>query len=269
MKRFTVLFASFLAFLNTTVVFAEEVNYNPNSFHPIPYTEILTRIRVWRHINLLEKYNKPFFPHGKEITKFIIEGVKLNLLTAYSDEEFLYPMTQEEFLENLKIPETGNFSDIDDDDWGDSFQKKAPKQEDESDYFFPNEVSLLEIMEDWIFHKVRSEEICDIQSIKLIIPANKLETGLRRDVAIFKYKDLAAYFDEQKVVWHNVNNRAADIKMTEAFEQRLFSSMIVKLENPDNNTIADIYNDNPKDTARASKEMEEKLIERAYFLRNP
>ena len=124
-------------------------------------------------------------------------------------------------------------------------------------------------MEDLIFHKVRSVQVYDIQSIKLIIPEDKFETGLRRDVAIFKYKDLATYFDEQGVVWHNVHNRAADIKLTEAFEQRLFSARIVKLENPDDSTIADIYNKNPKDAARASKALEEELLEQEQFLWKP
>lgn len=270
MKYLTVLLVSFLAMLSPTVVFAEEVDHNPHSLHPIPHTEILMRKRVWRHIDLREKHNKPFFPQGKEITKFIIEGVQADLLTPYNDEEFLQPMTQEEFFENLKIPEAEVFVDFEDDGWGDdSSQTDTPKQQEEGDYFLPNEVSILELMEDLIFHKVRSAQICDVQSIKLIIPADKFETGLRRDVAIFKYKDLVAYFDAQKMVWHNVNNRAADIKMTEAFEQRLFSSRIVKLENPDNSTLADIYNKTPKEAARASRELEEELIEEEYFLWNP
>lgn len=280
MKRFFLLFMTLLA-LNASEAFAEEVGtvsidleYNPNSLHPIPYSEILMRRRIWRHINLQEKHNKPFSPRNKELTLFIIKGVKVGSLIAYSDEEFLQPMSKEEFLENMKVPEADSFSEEDralsDDDWGDDVASKdSHKKARPDDYFAPNEVSILEVMEDWIFHKVRSVQVYDIQSIKLIIPPGKFETGLRRDVAIFKYKDLAAYFDEEKIVWHNVHNRAADIKMTEAFEQRLFSSRIVKLENPDDNTIADIYNKTPRAAAMASQELEEKLLEEEYFLWTP
>jgi len=73
MKRFHLLFISSLGLaLSVTSVLAEEpdidsleVGYNPNSLHPIPYSDILMKRRVWRHIDLREKQNKPFFPHKK------------------------------------------------------------------------------------------------------------------------------------------------------------------------------------------------------------
>jgi len=215
--------------------------------------------RVWRHIDLREKQNKPFFPQKKDLTNFIIEGVKEGLLTPYSDEAFASPMTKEEFSENLKLPEaddpSGEGKSFDfTEDWGNEAQKgETHKKGQVSEHFLPSEVSILELMEDRIFDKVRSVQVHDIQSIKLIIPADKFETGLRREVGIFKYKDLAAYFDKHEIPWINVDNSASNIQVTEAFELRLFSSNIVKLENPDDNTIADIYNNTPKAAALASK----------------
>lgn len=38
--------------------------------------------------------------------------------------------------------------------------------------------------------------------------------------------------------------------MTEVFALRLFSSGVIKLENPDDNTIADLYNKTPQATTR-------------------
>lgn len=282
MKRVALLFLSLLGLtLSFTEVFAEEVDadshhlgYNPNSLYPIPDSDILIKNRIWRHIDLKEKSNKPFFPHRKEITRFIIEGVEAGLLTPYSDEAFANPMTKEEFFDKLKLPEADVSSEAlgftDDDDWGDHAQgASATKKEKQSEYFLSSEISILELMEDKIFDKVKSVQVYDIQSIKLIIPADKFETGLRREIGMFKYKDLAAYFNEKEIVWINVDNNAGNIKMTEAFELRLFSSRIVKLENPDDNTIADIYNKTPKAAAIASKELEEKLLEEEYFLWEP
>jgi Gliding motility associated protein GldN len=57
--------------------------------------------------------------------------------------------------------------------------------------------------------------------------------------------------------------------MTEAFALRLFSSRVVKLENPDDNTIAALYNKTPKATVTAFEKPEEKLLEKEYFLWEP
>jgi hypothetical protein len=57
--------------------------------------------------------------------------------------------------------------------------------------------------------------------------------------------------------------------MTKAFVPRLSSCRIPRLENPDDNTIADLYNKTPKAAAIASKKLEEKLLEQEYFLWEP
>jgi gliding motility associated protien GldN len=285
MKRIALLCIGFLGLsFITTEVCAEEsrtdsrnLAYNPNSLYPIPKEDILIKNRIWRYIDLKEKSNKSFFAHKNEITKVIIEGVEAGLLTAYSDEDFTNPMTKEAFFEKLKLPEADYPAEeekargfTDDNDWKDKTKEKAgTKREKPSEYFLPNEVSILELMEDLIFDKVRSVQIYDIQAIKLIIPADKFETGLYREIGIFKYKDLAAYFDAKKASWINVHNGAGHIKMTEAFALRLFSSRIIKLENPDDNTIADLYNTTPKAAVLASKDLEERLLEKEYFLWEP
>jgi gliding motility associated protien GldN len=253
------------------------VSYNPHSLYPIPEEDILIKNRIWRHMDLRERSNKPFFSHKNEITKVIIEGVKTGSLTAYSDEDFTKPITKEEFFEKLKLPGVDHLSEAEKDlavtdhgVWQDASQEKSAAQEEQPvECFLPNEVSILELMEDWIFDKTRSVQVYDLQSIKLIIPADRFETGLCREIGIFKYKDLAAYFDEKELAWVNVHNSVGNMKMTEAFEFRLFSSRIIKLENPDNDTIADLYNKTPQAAVLAAKELEEKLLEKEYFLWAP
>ncbi len=156
------------------------------------------------------------------------------------------------------------------DGWGDEAPKKDKKSEKKAtEYFAPNEISILEIMEDWIFDKVRSVQVHDIQSIKLIIPAERFDTGFHREVGIFKYKDLAPYLDKRGAGWLNVKNSAGNVKLTEALDLRLFSSRIFKIENPDDHSVADIYNKSPKAAALAAQELEEAMLEEEFFLWQP
>lgn len=255
------------------------LEYNRNSINPIPEPNILFRKRVWREIYLKERKNKPFFSREKEITKLIIEGVKEGALTPYTDEKLTTAMTKEQFLENLSLPHQEALSEqekalgfTEDAGWEAKKDVKAndkdkPKEK-EGEYFLPNEVTTLEIMEDVIFHKVHATFVYDIQTVKLIIPADKFPTGLRKVVATFKYKDLAAYFDSKpkEALWINMKNNAANIKLTEAMELRLFDSRIIKIENPDDLNVDDIYNKTPKHNLYASQQLEEQLIELEQFL---
>lgn len=249
------------------------LEHNPNSLNPIPEAHIMFRRRVWREIYLQEKQNRPFFARDKEITKLIIEGVKHGALTPYTDESLTTEMTKRQFLENLSIPKEEVLSAeeralgfTDDAEWGDEIPSISATTEE--DHFLPNEVTTLELMEDVIFDKVSSVLVHDIQTIKLIIPAYKFPTGLRRVVATLRYKDLVAYFDSKpkEAVWVNVRNNAGNIQLTEAFKLRLFGSRIVKVENPYNATVDDIYQKTPGAGIMASQQLEEELIELEYFL---
>jgi hypothetical protein len=187
-------------------------------------------------------------------------------------------MTKEQFLDNLKMPQDEGLSEEEkalgftheDAAWGDNKANTATSQQKEKEVasFLPNEITTIELMEDLIFNKVTSCFVNDVLAITLIIPEYKFSTGLRRLVGTFKYKDIAAYLDSKpkEALWINVKNSAGNIKMTEAIELRLFDSRIVKIENPDNLTVDDIYNKTPKASLQASKKIEEELIELDWFL---
>lgn len=275
MKKHIVLLLASLLYSNSVVwaafpdTSAIQEEYNPNSLNPIPYSNILIKKRIWRHIDLREKLNRPLSPYKKELARFITEGVRKGELIPYKDEEFKQPMSKEAFIENLAIPEEedsygGDALDFAE-GWGDEPAKKKAKKK-EKEYFAPSEVTILEVMEDLIFDKVRSVQVYDIQSIKLIIPADKFDTGLYREVAIFRYKDLAPYLDQKNAAWLNVKNNAGNIKITSAFALRSFSSKIYKIENPNDHTVADIYNHSAKAAALASQELEEMLLEEEFSL---
>ena len=191
-------------------------------------------------------------------------------------------MEKAQFLENLKLPDAGGglteeekalgFTEEDGSwggGWGDGSEGGDADAGDGSgdgqasaDYFFPNEVSILEIMEDIVFDKKRSRLYYDNQSIKLVIPANKFETGLFKVVGVFRYKDLVDLFQSlpEQAIWFNPWNSQEHRNLADAFTLRLFNARIIKVENPDDQYIVDIYNQSPRQGLMASQWMEDEII---------
>lgn len=268
---------------------AQEVastGYNPNSVNPIHESNIMYKKTLWRRMDLKEKQNRPFFAFNNEITKIIIEAVKAGVLRPYENDSLKTRMSKEQFLENMKLPEVGGglteeekalgFGEEDAGGWGDSGgwgdettdatgteETEEAAVEEVSNEFLPNEVSVLEIKEDMIFDKKRSLMIYDIQSISLIIPAEKFETGLYRPVATFRYKDLVELFRSmpEEAIWFNPQNSAQHRNLADAFELRLFNGRITKISNPQNLEIMDIYSASQKEGLIKSLQIEQELIE--------
>lgn len=269
----------------STSSYAQEVastGYNPNSLYPIHESHIMFKKTLWRRMDLKEKQNRPFFAFNNEITKIIIEAVKAGVLPIYANDSLITRMTKEQFIENLKLPEVGGglteeekalgFSDQDsgwgdDSGWGadDSGTETTDDgaQEEILNEFLPNEISVLEIKEDMIFDKKRSVMLYDIQSIKLIIPAEKFETGLYRPVGVFRYKDLVELFRSlpEEAIWFNPQNSAQHRNLADAFELRLFSARITKVSNPQNLEITDIYSSSQREGLIKSIQIEQELVE--------
>jgi len=110
--------------------------------------------------------------------------------------------------------------------------------------FFPDQLSLLEVKEDWIFDKKRSRPYYDIQTITIMLPADQnTSTGLEIPIASFKYKDLDRLFrsDPKKYIWYNTINTAQHKNLADAFDLRLFHGRITKYSNPMDKSFIDIY----------------------------
>jgi len=262
---------------------------NENSVRPIPRYEQLYKKRVWRRIDLKEQQNKPFFAFNNEITKIIIQEVKKGTLQPYlNDDSLKTKMSMEDFLKKLTPPgldeeEDDGFGDgfgddgfgddgFGDDGFGDDGFGEDPfggddeEEEEVSNEFLPLQITLLEIMEDIIFDKRRSLVYYDIQSIKMTIPASEFETGVSVDVATFKWKDLSRVFRNLpgEAIWFNRQNSAEHRNLADAFDLRLFSSRLVKVDNPRNDYIVDIYNKSLKEGLLASYWLEMELMEKEH-----
>jgi gliding motility associated protien GldN len=264
-----------------------ENDLNPNSLRPIPEHDQMFKKRIWRRIDLKEKQNRSFFARGNEISKLMIEAVKDGRLVAYSSDSLQTPLSKEKFFENLQTEDAGGeglseeekelgFTEDDwggdgwgddaateGDGWGDDAEAKKEDGTDDAYEFYPDEISVLELMEDWIIDKNRSRLYYDILSIKLIIPAEKFSTGVYREVATFKYKDLVEVWrqDPKTAIWFNGQNSAEHRSLEDAFALRLFKGRITKFSNPNDDKIIDIYNSDPKAGLWASERYEQELME--------
>ncbi|HAS42942.1 MAG TPA: hypothetical protein DCS93_20850 [Microscillaceae bacterium] len=227
--------------------------YNPNSVRgvkklrpifgkPIFEADVMYRTTVWRKINLQEKQNQPFFSRDREITQVIIDAVRAKKLQPYefnsspTSDGVSSPMEYDYFLSKLSYY---------DEAVGDTADFRA------------TDLYLIELKEDLIFDRRTSRMKHDIQSITLVIPQGANAASQLADVrlATFKYQDLYAYFKEVyeasqtkgifeavRACWYNPENPRRHMSLGDALELRLFSSRIIKVSNPADDSIITIVN---------------------------
>jgi hypothetical protein len=292
-----VLFSAFLGSAFQTLAQEKPVPGNQNSVRPIDESSIHYKARLWRRMDLNEKINQPFFSVNNEISKFILEWVKAGVLTPYANDSLLTKLSPEQFQDNLKMEEQSEeatLSDAEkaagfgaegatpkatgsDDGWGggakpagaaapakDAFEAKPALGA--VSYYFPKELSILEIREDAIIDRRRSRLYFDIQSISLIIPASKTKAGFDKAVASFRYKDLYKLFrSNPNCIWYNSENETQHKNMADAFDLRMFQARIIKKGNVENKFLTDLYG-GEKEGLMMSQMLEYKLLEMEHDL---
>lgn len=247
-----------------------EEQYNPNSINPIPKYEQHYKLRVWRTIDLREKQNKGFFSNNGEITKLIVDAVRSGEITdIYEYDSLNTRMAKETFLGRLQAqggmqydawnPTRDWYSDeittyngrnyralrdsrganpetTLDDAWALTSEGRAVD-------YLPRQMYQLRLMEDIIFDRRRSRLYYDIQAIQIIVPGAETTTQIDEYLGWFKYKDLEKVFRNhpEKAVWFNRQNTAQNKNFADALLLRLFRGSLWKIENPDDETIYDVY----------------------------
>lgn len=260
--------------------------YNHNSIRPLHESHIMYKKTLWFRMSLKEKQNLPFFAVDNEITKVIIDAVKLGIIRPYKNDSLRTRMSQEEFLENLKIPseevslteeeiamgftqdDLGGFGGGGDDwgsggDWGGGGDGGGAAAETSANEFYPKNLHLLEIKEDLLFDNKHSRMKHDIQAITIIIPAEmNPSTGLEKKLAAFSYKELVQnlFRDNSQAIWYNERNNRHHRNLEEAFDLRLFNARVIKYDNAKDNMIVDIYDDQ-RSALIAAQQYEHQLVE--------
>ncbi|MVM31529.1 gliding motility protein GldN [Spirosoma sp. HMF4905] len=134
------------------------------------------------------------------------------------------------------------------------------------DEYFPKELNILELKEDWIFDRKRSRLYYDIQTVTLLLPADKNTAGYEKPIASFKYKDLDKLFrsDPKKFIWYNPQNQAQHKNLADAFDLRLFYGRITKVANPGDTDLVGMYGD--REGLLKSYQTEYELMETEHSL---
>jgi gliding motility associated protien GldN len=275
-----------------------EEQYNPNSINPIALYEQHYKVRLWRSVDLAEKQNKGFFAKNGEITKLLMDAVLSgelvnvyasdSLTTKLSKDDFIkgleqqasneYPTwnpTQDFYTEDIVTYNGKNYRALNDsrgsnpetatDNWGVTSEGKALN-------FLASDVSNLTLVEDVIFDRRRSRVYYDIQAIELVIPGSKnAQTGFNKSLGWLSYKDVEKLFraHPKKAVWFNRQNTAQNKNFADAFLLRFFWGPIIKVQNPDNESLLDTYlaNGRPYREAVWAGEWEEiKMMEKEHNL---
>lgn len=146
-----------------------------------------------------------------------------------------------------------------------TFEQQATAVVEEE--FFPKQLSIMEIKEDWSFDKNRSRLYTDIQTITILIPSDQNANGLEMPVATFKYKDVDRLFrsDPKRYIWYNTQNIAQHKNLADAFDLRLWSGRIVKYSNPEDKSFVDLFK-GEKEGLIKSIQFEQKLMEKEHGL---
>ncbi len=122
---------------------------------------------------------------------------------------------------------------------------EAPKPPATTAEYRYKDIYQMELTEEMIFDKKRSRMYNQIKTVSLKLPSTLSGNagGLEKNIASFKYADLVRVFrnNPQAAVWFNSQNDAQHKNLADAFELRLFNSYIVKVSNPDNRDLADLY----------------------------
>lgn len=269
-----------LAWAQNTSRYDSEDGMNPFSSKGIHKSDIMWKKSIVRAVDLREKQNEPIFSRDREITRIMIDAVEAGMIKAYKTDSLSMGtvLTVEEFKEGIKIPgaeaelseEEQEFADAfaADDAWGDPEDDGGEEDDaaaDAGNYFFPRDLYQLQLIEDMIFDKQRSVMYYDILAVKMIVPADHPDNirGIETPVAFFSYKELVdqVFTDNPKAIWYNPYNDAEHRSLYEAFELRLFSSYIIKVSNPQDSYLVDVYGGDPQTGILASQWKAFELLE--------
>jgi gliding motility associated protien GldN len=181
------------------------------------------QIGVWRRIDLREKYNLSLYGSGDTKSNGIINQiykavVDENALEVFGDEDFTQPLSIAEFQENFWLNAIG-------------------------DSIFVKQLYFLDFKEDFVFDKHHSDMVFDVKYIHLVMPSATNADAGQKTIGFIRYKDFYNYFkDHPEARWINFQNLSKSLTYDQAFDTRLFRSVVRRFTNPDEALVADMVN---------------------------
>jgi gliding motility associated protien GldN len=245
---------------------------NKHSTHYIHESDIMYRKILLRGIDLREKQNLPLFSRNREITELLIKAVESGSITPYMNDSLDCgrQITIDEFHKNILIPSDAPVLTQEEKDIMLANGDSSFMQTGGAEYFFPRDLYQMEIKECLIFDKQRSRMYYNILGLTLYVPADHPANirGIQTVVASFSYKELAEklFKDNPKAIWFNSINDQEHKNLADAFELRLFSSYILKVSNPTDSYLSDVYGGDQQKGIMASQWASFDLLEYEHHL---
>lgn len=226
--------------------YKEETNIEEETYNRKHASDFMYRKGIIRAVDLREKQNKPFFARGHEISAFIIEAIRTGKLTPYTSDSLDKgdEQTIEEFNHTLLLP---NFEEEKDTAYMTEEEKEdyiLSLQNQTDNFYFPNDIYQMEISEDILFDKNQSVLEYDIKALTFFIPADHPDNikGIQTPLVSVDYKECKELFAASpSAIWYNPKNDHQHKNLADAFQLRLFSSYIIKVSNPDDEYLMDVY----------------------------
>jgi len=236
---------------------------NKYSSRPILDKDVMFKKTVWRRLDMLEKQNKSFMSINRELPTLILEYIKMRKLTAYETDslEEGRVLSDIKFSQNLQdpnnqMPDTSGMS-----------KEDIAQILSQSREINTKQLTYIEVKEDVIFDKKRSRIYYDIISIAVYIPAALNPRGFNQVIAAVKFKDVIEIFKkDNRAIWFNRDNDSEHRNFSDAFDLRLFSSYIIKVNNPNDELIQDTYGGDAKKGRYGSEKAALDLMEYEHNL---
>ncbi|MFN3404326.1 MAG: hypothetical protein ACK40G_09560 [Cytophagaceae bacterium] len=222
------------------------ISFFANGQYKVREQDILFKKHIVRSVPLNHPENIKLFGNGNTVMlpQILLEAFYAGKITGYQNEMFdmrLTPSTvkmrmQSDGFEGVKIE------------------------------IMPEELTLMEVGEDFIFDKHHSEMIIMPVSITLMLPAKNSPRGLLEPIVSFSYDECLKIFQaDQRAKGENPYKLYATMGYKEIFLSRPYKHEIVKMGPPDAPYFDQIYQ-SKTDAYIARRKEEEKLKEMLYKL---